>query len=380
MRAARRQWLASLDARSKLIESLPTTMVMEEMAKPRDTFVLKRGEYDRPGDKVEPGFPAVLARVSGGKPRDRLDLAKWIVDPANPLTARVAVNHAWQTFFGGGLVRTIEDFGAQGELPTHPQLLDWLATEFVRTGWDVKRLHKLIALSATYRQSSHVTPALLQRDPDNRLLARASRLRLPAEMIRDQALSVSGLLVEKIGGPSVMPYQPAGLWSELSGSRYVQDHGDKLWRRSMYTYWKRTIAPPTMMTFDASTREACNVRESRTNTPLQALALMNDVTFVEAARVLAQRIMTTGGNTADERIAYAFRLATARPPEPRELAVLTARLTEQQVRFRQDQDSAAGLLGTGEAPRNEQLPAAELAAYTTVANLILNLDETITRP
>jgi hypothetical protein len=282
-------------------------------------------------------------------------------------------------FFGAGLVRTTEDFGAQGEPPTHPELFDWLATEFIRTGWDVKQMHKLIVMSATYRQSSHVTPALLQRDPENRLLARAPRVRLPAEMIRDQALFVSGLLIEKIGGPSVMPYQPPGLWKELSGTDYVQDHGEKLWRRSLYTFWKRTSAPPTMMTFDAAGRESCNVRQTRTSTPLQALALMNEVTFVEAARVLAQRLMTTG-HTPEERIGFAFRLATARAPKPGELSVLLASWNEYSSRYQIDSSSAATLVSAGEAPRNEQLPVAELAAYTAVANLILNLDETITRP
>ena len=380
IREAHRRLISSRDARAKLVESFPTTMVMEELPKPRDTRVLKRGEYDKPGDKVEPGIPAVFPALLSNPPRNRLDFARWLVHPSNPLTARVAVNQHWQTFFGAGLVRTVEDFGVQGEAPTHPQLLDWLATEFIRSGWDAKRMHKLIVMSATYRQSSRLTPALLQRDPDNRLLARASRIRLPAEMIRDQALFASGLLVEKVGGPSVMPYQPPGLWKELSGADYVQDHGEKLWRRSLYTFWKRTSAPPTMMTFDAAGRETCNVRQTRTSTPLQALALMNEVTFVEAARVLAQRIMTTGGQGPEERIAFAFSLATARVPKPAELSVLVASWNEYRSRYQLDPNSAAALVSAGEAPRNEQLPVAELAAYTAVANLILNLDESITRP
>ncbi|MEO8427903.1 MAG: DUF1553 domain-containing protein [Verrucomicrobiota bacterium] len=380
IREANRELLSWRSARAKFVESLPTTMVMEELPKPRDTFVLKRGEYDKRGDKVEPGVPAVFPSLPSGAPRNRLDFAKWLVHPSNPLTARVAVNHDWQTFFGAGLVRTVEDFGAQGEPTTHPELLDWLATEFIRTGWDVKQMHKLIVMSATYRQSSHVPSALLQRDPDNRLLARVPRVRLPAEMIRDQALFVSGLLVEKVGGPSVMPYQPPGLWKELSGTDYVQDHGEKLWRRSLYTFWKRTSAPPTMMTFDAAGRESCNVRQTRTSTPLQALALMNEVTFVEAARVLAQRIMTSGSHTPEERISFAFRLATARAPKPGELSVLLASWSEYRSRYQSDSSSAAKLVSAGEAPRNEHLAVAELAAYTAVANLILNLDETITRP
>jgi hypothetical protein len=380
IREAYQKLLSKRSARARFVESLPTTMVMEELPTPRDTFVLKRGDYNQPGDKVELGVPAVFPPLPENAPRNRLGFAKWLVDPSNPLTARVAVNHDWQTFFGAGLVRTVEDFGAQGEQPTHPELLDWLATEFIRTSWDVKQMHKLIVMSATYRQSSHVTPGTLQRDPDNRLLARASRVRLPAEMIRDQALFVSGLLVEKAGGPSVMPYQPPGLWKELSGSDYVQDHGEKLWRRSLYTFWKRTSAPPTMMTFDAAGRESCNVRQTRTSTPLQALTLMNEVTFVEAARVLAQRTMTTGGHTPEERISFAFRLATSREPTPEELSVLLASWNDYRSHYGIDSNAAAKLVSAGEAPRNEQVSVPELASYTSVANLILNLDETITRP
>ena len=338
IRAAHRELLSLQRQRDALIESFPTTMVMEEMPNPRDTFVLKRGEYDKPGEKVAAGFPAALVAAdvrrltSNAKPGqglltspptkalNRLDFARWLVSPQHPLTARVAVNHYWQTFFGAGLVRTVEDFGAQGEPPSHSELLDWLATEFIRTGWDVKAMHKLIVTSATYRQSSRNAELGIRNaesdrasaiphsalctphstDPDNRLLTRAPRRRLSAEMVRDQALAVSGLLVEQIGGPSVMPYQPAGLWKELSGTDHVQDHGEKLWRRSLYTFWKRTSPPPTMMTFDAAGREACSVKQSRTTTPLQALALMNEVTFVEAARKLAERMMTRGGNSPDE--------------------------------------------------------------------------------
>ena len=268
-------------------------------------IVLMRGAYDKPGEKVQPGVPAVLPPLPAGAPNNRLGFAQWLVDPANPLTARVTVNRFWQMYFGTGLVKTVEDFGSQGEWPSHPELLDWLATEFVRTGWDVKAMQKLIVTSATYRQSSKVTPELLQRDPENRLLARGPRFRLPAEMIRDQALAVAGLLVEKLGGPSVKPYQPAGLWKELAmqDMDYVQSKGDDLYRRSLYTFWKRTVAPPDDDDFDAAERETCVVRETRTNTPLQALDLMNDVTFVEAARVLGQRMMKEGGATPDARLA-----------------------------------------------------------------------------
>ena len=242
------------------------------------------------------------------------------MDPANPLTARVAVNRLWQMDFGVGLVKTVEDFGSQGEWPSNPELLDWLATEFVRNGWDMKALQKTIVMSATYRQSSKVTPELMQKDPENRLLARGPRVRLAAEMVRDNALAVSGLLVDKIGGPSVKPYQPAGLWKELSGGDdYKQDHGEALYRRSLYTFWKRTAPPPMMMSFDAAGREACVVRELRTNTPMQSLNLMNDVTFLEAARKMAERMMRNGGSTPAERIGYGFELATAHKPGEREL-------------------------------------------------------------
>src|SRR5579862_7329722 len=244
-------------------------MVMEEREKPKDTFLLIRGAYDRPGEKVTPGVPAALPPLPAGAGNNRLGLARWLVDPSNPLTARVAVNRFWQMYFGTGIVKTVEDFGSQGEWPMHPELLDWLATEFMRTGWDIKAAQKTIVMSATYRQSSKVTPELLQKDPDNRLLARGARLRLGPDMIRDQALYLAGLLVEKIGGPSVKPYQPPGLWQELAGGKgYQPDKGEGLYRRSLYTYWKRTVAPPSMMNFDASSREVCVVRESRTNTPL----------------------------------------------------------------------------------------------------------------
>ena len=366
--------------RDALVENFPTTMVMEELPKPRDTFILARGEYDKPAGKVTPGFPVALLAKSGSAPKNRLDFARWLVSPQHPLTARVAVNHAWQNFFGAGLVRTVEDFGAQGEPPTHPELLDWLAIEFLGTGWDVKRLHRLIVLSATYRQSSRVTPALLARDPENRLLARSQRLRLPAEMVRDQALFAAGLLVEKIGGPSVMPYQPVGLWKELSGTDHVPGHGEKLWRRSLYTFWKRTSPPPAMMTFDAAGREACRVKQTRTSTPLQALTLLNDITFVEAARKLAERAMKQAGPTSSARLGFAFRLVTSREPNATELAVITAGFEQQLARFNGDTKAALQLVSIGEAARDPSLPVAELAAFTTAASLILNLDEAITRP
>jgi hypothetical protein len=370
---------------------LPTTMVMEEMPTPRDTHVLLRGEYDKKGPKVLPGVPEALSPLPKGAPNNRLGFAQWLVARDNPLTARVAVNRYWQMLFGFGIVRSVEDFGAQGDWPSHPELLDWLAVEFMSgdvaraplrvaaNPWDTKRLLKLMVTSATYRQSSRVTPALLQRDPDNRLLARGPRYRLSADIIRDQALYAAGLLVEKQGGPSVRPYQPAGLAKELTGTEdYVQDHGENLYRRSLYTFWKRTIAPPAMMNLDAANRETCVVRETRTNTPLQALNLMNDVTFVEASRVLAERVMKAE-RTPDQRLVLAWRLAAARPPSATERMILRGSLDRHLAHYAKDRTAAAKLVSTGEAPRDRSLDIAEHAAYAAVCNLILNLDEVITK-
>ena len=374
-----RTLVASRRLKTTFADSLPTVMVMQEREAPRDTFLLVRGAYDKPGEQVTRGVPVILPPLPKGAANDRLGFARWLVDPSNPLTARVAVNRFWQMYFGTGLVKTVEDFGSQGEWPSHPELLDWLATEFVRTGWDVKAMQKLIVTSATYRQSSKATPHLLQKDPENRLLARAPRLRLPAGAIRDQALAVSGLLVEEIGGPSVKPYQPAGLWKELSGQEYVQDKGQKLYRRSLYTFWKRSSPPPSLMNFDAAGREACVVRETRTNTPLQALDLMNDVTYLEAARKLAERIMKEQRAGAAERIALAFRLAAARVPTAREASVLNDALSSYLDEYKRNPDEARKYLSQGESPRDEELDPGELAAYSAVASLILNMDETITK-
>ena len=366
--------------RRAFFEDLPTLMVMQELPEPRDTHVLVRGEYDNPGDKVSAGVPAILPPLPADARQDRLGFANWLMDPANPLTARVTVNRFWQMYFGTGLVKTTEDFGAQGELPSHPKLLDWLATEFIRVGWDMKAIQKLIVMSATYRQASKVAPELLARDPENRLLARASRLRLPAETVRDQALAIGGLLTEKSGGPSVLPYQPEGLWEEIATDKvYNQSHGDDLYRRSLYTFWKRTVAPPTMVTLDATAREACTVKRSRTNTPLQALVLMNETAFFEAARALAQLSMTQAGQGVETRIRYAFRRATSRQPRTAELQVLTDSFHHYLDQYRQDPASAEKLLSVGEFPRDEQLDAGALASYTMVASLILNLDELITK-
>ena len=373
--------LALQRERADLEASFPTVMVMQEMDKPRETFILRRGSYDAPGERVERDVPAALPPLPAGAPNNRLGLAQWLAHPSNPLTSRVAVNRFWQMFFGVGIVKTTEDLGAQGERPSHPELLDWLAVEFQRAGWDLKRLLKTMVMSATYRQSSIASPNLLHRDPENRLLARGPRFRLPSEMIRDQALFVSGLLVEQIGGPSVKGYQPEGLYNDLvfNETKYAQDHGDKLYRRSLYTFWKRTIAPPFMMTFDAANREVCIVRETRTNTPLQALNLMNDVTFVEAARLLAERMLKEGGTSTTARLRLAFRALTSRQPSATEVKILSDNLAEHFAYFDRRPAEAARLLSVGEKKHDEKLKASELAAYTMVASLILNLDEVVTK-
>ena len=368
--------------REDLWNGFPTVMVMEELAERRPTFRLNRGSYDNPAEEVFPGVPAVLPPLPEGEESNRLSFARWLVDPEHPLTARVTVNRFWQMYFGTGLVKTAENFGTQGEYPSHPALLDWLATTFIDSGWDVKALQRAIVTSAAYRQSSKVTAERFEQDPENRLVARGPRLRLPAQMIRDQALAVSGLLVDRLGGPSVKPYQPEGLWADMvegGYGDYVQSEGDDLYRRSLYTFWKRTLGPPTMMTFDSSTRETCIVRTGRTNTPLQALNLMNDVTYVEAARRLAERMMTEGGETPPERLAFAYRLATAHRPPPAAEAILVDGFQRHLRRYQADRAAALDLVRQGEHPRDETLDVAELASYTMVANLILNFDGTITK-
>ncbi|MCI0422546.1 MAG: DUF1553 domain-containing protein, partial [Acidobacteria bacterium] len=381
IRRAQQQLAGLRREKEQLLDSIPTTMVMQEMKPRRDTFVLVRGAYDKPEEKVTANVPACLPSLPAGAKNDRLGFARWLVDPANPLTARVAVNRYWQMLFGTGLVKSVEDFGSQGEWPSHPELLDWLATEFLRNRWDVKSILKTLVTSATYRQSSRLTPELLQKDPENRLLARGPRVRLSPEMIRDQALAASGLLVEKIGGPSVKPYQPPGLWKELSGAEdYQPDTGENLYRRSLYTFWKRAAPPPAMMNFDSAGRETCTVRETRTNTPLQALNLMNDVAFVEAARVLAQRVMIEGGDSPEKRLALAFQLATGRPPKPAEQQILLTGFARHLKEYQENPQAAIRLMTSSpEFPVDERLDVRELAAYTAQASLILNLDEVITK-
>ena len=375
--------VASLEReREDLWAGFPTVMVMEEMAERRPTFRLNRGAYDNPAEEVFPGVPAVLPPLPEGVEANRLSFARWLMDPAHPLTARVTVNRFWQMYFGTGLVKTAENFGTQGEYPSHPELLDWLATRFIDSGWDVKALQRDIVTSAAYRQASRVTPEEYEADPENRLIARGPRLRLPAQMIRDQALAVAGLLVEELGGPSVKPYQPEGLWADMvegGYGDYVPSEGGDLYRRSLYTFWKRTLGPPTMMTFDSSTRETCIVRTGRTNTPLQALNLMNDVTYVEAARRLAERMMSEGGEAPADRVGFAYRLATAHRPPAAAEAILVDGFQRHLERFQADRGAALDLVSQGESARDETLDVAELASYTMVANLILNFDGTITK-
>lgn len=368
----------------ELEDAIPATLVMEDRAEPRQAYVLARGEYTQPKDPVSSAVPKWLAPAVRDAPGNRLGLAQWLVQPEHPLTSRVVVNRYWQQLFGTGLVKTAEDFGVQGEQPSHPDLLDWLATDFVDSGWNIKRCIKQMVMSATYRQSSRVTPEKYAADPDNRLLARGPRFRLDAEIIRDQALAVSGLMNREIGGPSVKPYQPSGLWEPVgfggsNTAKFVQDSGEKLYRRSMYTFWKRTSPPPSMSTFDAPSRETCQVRRSRTNTPLQALVLMNDVQYVEAARKYAERVMNEGGHSIDDRLEFAFRTMTSRRPSSQESAALSELYHENLALFQNDPESAQKLLSAGESPRNEHLDQSELAAWTMVTHVLLNLSETVTK-
>ncbi|MBM3847124.1 MAG: DUF1553 domain-containing protein [Verrucomicrobia bacterium] len=364
--------------------AIPVTLVMDE-AKPRDTFILRRGVFDQPGEKVTAATPAALPLMQAGVPLNRLGLALWLVDPANPLPARVTVNRYWQMLFGTGLVRTAEDFGSQGEPPSHPELIDWLASEFISSGWDTKSMLRLLVTSATYQQSSKLNPKAHELDPDNRWLARGPRFRLQGEFVRDQALAASGLLIPKIGGPSVKPYHPPGLYEQVVNQKdnpkatYTQDKGEALYRRSLYTYWKRSVPHPAMLLFDAPFRETCTLRRPRTNTPLQALNLLNDPTYVEAARLLGQRMMREGGTSIESRLSQGFRLITARLPRRAEMRILTAALKRSVLEFQADPAGAESLLKVGETAADGALNVAELAAYTTLASTLLNLDETVTR-
>lgn len=365
--------------RKVLWDGFPTVMIMEEMSPRRPTYRLNRGVYDAPAEEVYPSTPSILPPLPDGE-KNRLSFANWLMETENPLTSRVTVNRFWQQYFGTGLVKTADNFGSQGEYPSHPELLDWLAVTFIDSGWDVKEMQRLIVTSATYRQSSAVTPQMTEMDPENRLLARATRMRLPAQMIRDQALAISGLLVEKIGGPSVGPYQPDGLWDDIveRGQEYRQSTGDDLYRRSLYTFWKRTRPAPAMITFDSSTRETHIVSPTRTNTPLQALNLMNDVTYTEAARALAQRVMQRGEAT-ENNLNHMYRLATTRNPQTDVLSILSNAYAQHLENFQSNRAAALELISEGESERDQTLDIAELAAYQMVASLIMNLDATITR-
>jgi len=377
---ARRSELQQLrDAENQLVNDVPEIMVMREMPTRRPTHVLRRGAYDAPGELVAPGMPSAILPFDPDLPPNRLGLARWMTDPRNPLTARVAVNRVWRTCFGRGLVATVEDFGSQGDLPTHPELLDWLAYRFMESGWDLKSLFKLVVTSASYRQTSIASPALLERDPDNRLLARGPRQRLEAESIRDSALAISRLLSPRIGGPSVRPYQPKGVWEEAgTGKTYVPDTGENLHRRSLYTFWRRTAPPPNMLAFDATSREVCTAKRESTTTPLQALVLLNDTQFVEAARALAEQLVRQFPANLDARISQAFRLATGRHPQPAEVQVLR-RLYGEQLRFYETApETAQHLVRTGESPIDSNLNAPDVAATTILASTLMNLDEFIT--
>jgi hypothetical protein len=365
-----------------LRKPVTTVMVMKDMGKPRMTHILERGSYASPrkDEAIEPGTPAFL-HTSDQYPKNRLGMAQWLVDPKNPLTARVTVNRYWYQLFGHGLVESMEDFGSQGSFPSHPELLDWLAVEFIESDWNVKHIWRTIVTSSTYRQSSRVDKEQVPSDPANLLLARGPRFRLSGEAIRDQALAVSGLLVRQLGGPGVKPYQPAGLWNEVSLSgnvRFKQDSGEKLYRRGMYTYWKRSAPAPTYMIFDAPTREKCAVRRARTNTPLQALVTLNDEQFVEASRVFAQRVLSDGGATWEEQAVFAYRLATSRRPTDLAIRVIRRVWQSEKTKYTARPDLADLLLKIGDYPLGKQ-DKTDLAAWSIVANLLLNLDQTLTR-
>lgn len=345
--------------------------------------ILFRGQYDQPREEVTPEVPAALPPFPAGLPRNRLGLAKWLVDPSNPLMARVTVNRFWQELFGTGIVKTSEDFGSQGQTPSHPELLDWMAVEFRESGWDVKRFYRMLVTSAAYRQSAAVTPEKLKSDPENRMLSRGPRYRMDAEMVRDFALASSGLLVSKLGGPSVRPYQPDGVWEAVamksSDTRvYRRDHGESLYRRSLYTFWKRSAPPASMDIFNAPSRENCSVRRERTNTPLQALVTMNDVQFVEAARSLAEHAIKEA-RSVDERLDYMTLRAIARPLEGREREIARRALDDFLTHYQANPAAAKGLITTGESKPDPSLPAPDLAAWTMLANQILNLDEALNK-
>lgn len=372
--AAHADLVAARAALAKVENGVGEIMAMREMESPRQTFILERGAYDRRGEQVSPGTPAAVLPFDPALPNNRLGLAQWVTDEANPLAARVAVNRLWMQVFGKGLVGTPGDFGNQGLAPTHPGLLDALALDFIDSGWNTKAMLRRMVLSATYQQQSGVSEDMWSVDPDNRWLARGPSRRLTAEMMRDQALAASGLLIEHVGGAGVFPYQPAGLWKEKSGSTYPQGKGDALYRRSLYTWWKRTSPPPSMMIFDAAKRDICIAQRGSTSTPLQALVLLNDVQFVEAARVLAERAWRAGGGDAEASVAFAFRALTGRQPNDTEVSVLVALFQSQRQAMAANPASAAALAATGEQPRDESLDAVDIAALTATCSTIMSAD------
>ncbi len=389
MRDQFQTWHANIEQAQKeaagIESTAPTTLVFRERKEPRKAYILDRGEYDRQRDEVQRELPKIFPPMPEGAPNNRLGLAMWLVAPNHPLTARVTVNRMWQQLFGVGLVKTADDFGSQGEMPSHPALLDYLAVQFMEDGWDVKKMMKQMVMSATYQQTSHVPPAEYQRDPGNRLLARGPRFRLDAEMLRDQALAISGLLIDKMGGPSVKPPQPDGLWFAVgySGSNTVRFQADtgseKVHRRTLYTFIKRTAPPPQLSTFDAPLRESCSVRRERTNTPLQALLLMNDPQYFECARALGERTMREGGVDSREQAAWMFQQATCRLPDDEELEELVSTYQDHLAHFRQEAEAAKSVIQIGEGAPDEKVDAAQWAAWTMVGNLVLNLDEVVSK-
>jgi hypothetical protein len=358
----------------KIQQQIPHVMVMRDEKK-RETHILKRGNYETPGDIVPPAVPASMPPLPAGTKADRLALAKWLVSPQHPLMSRVVINRLWQQFFGRGIVKTPDDFGLQGALPSHPELLDWLAVEFRESGWDVQHMIRLIMESKTYRQIAVVTPAILAKDPENVLLARGPRHRLDSRFLRDQALALSGLLVERRGGPAVMPYQPPGIWEEMSfgKNRYFQGTGEDLYRRSLYTFWRRSVAPASF--FDVPARQSCAVKPQRTSTPLHALTTLNDVTYVEAARVWAEKLASLSDD--DARLDHAFRSATGHHLDARGTTTLKQTLAKARAHYQAHPKDAEQLIATGESKRLSKLTPTEHAAWTTVCLMILNLDETL---
>jgi hypothetical protein len=369
---------ATIEARSTVAS------VMNERDAAAEAFILFRGDYDKRRDKVTPNTPAALPKFADDLPRNRMGLAKWVLRDDHPLTTRVTVNRFWQQLYGEGLVRTAGDFGIAGELPSDQALLDWMSVEFREGGWDVKKFFKLLVMSAAYRQAAITTPEKLEKDRDNRLVSRGPRFRMDAEMVRDYALSTSGLLVPKLGGPSVKPYQPEGVWEAVAmiGSNtrdYRQDSGENLYRRSMYTFWKRAAPPASMDIFNAPNRETCAVRRDRTNTPLQALTTMNDPQFVEAARRLAEKTLKDGGESDDAKIDYIVKRLVSRPLSDQELVIVRGSLAELSTYYQQKADDAKKLIAVGETKADASIDAAKLAAWTMLVNQLMNLDEVLNK-